>query len=454
MLRCAQHDKDPSFPIAVVDTTMTTSLPLEGVRVADLSWIIAGPYGTYLLARMGAEVIKVEGIAAFDHIRDNPPFADGVRGLNRSGFFNSINPAKKSVTLQLDNAQQLQMAREIIVASDIVVEAFSFGTMERMGLGYEELRKEKPELIMLSCTGFGQTGRDRSLRAFMGTVHAYTGLNSVNGHEGGPPKAAGGTWADYATGLALVFAVLAALRHRRRTGCGQRIDLAMSDVVLAMMGAPFMDYFLNGRVDVPHGNAGSATPQDAYPCKGDGFDKLTTGDAWVAVSVETDEQWDALCGVIDDAELARPEYRDAVERRRHTKAIDERIAAWTRERTALEATEALQAAGVPAGPSSSSADSLAQPQFRARGFFMEPEHAEVGRRRVPNMPWRLSTQPDQPCAPPPLLGEHNEEVLGELLGRPREVVDAINAARDEVLGRMSKEAPAGLVDDNSKGPRR
>ncbi|MEX1253496.1 MAG: CoA transferase [Dehalococcoidia bacterium] len=416
-------------------------LPLDGVRVADLSWIIAGPYGTYLLARMGAEVIKVEGIAAFDHIRDNPPFADGVRGLNRSGFFNSINPAKKSVTLQLDDAEQLQMAREIILASDIVVEAFSYGTMDRIGLGYEGLRKEKPELIMLSCTGFGQTGRDRSLRAFMGTVHAYTGLNSVNGHagghagghEGGPPKAAGGTWADYATGLTLVFAVLAALRHQRRTGCGQRIDLAMSDVVLAMMGAPFMDYFLNGRVGVPRGNAGSAVPQDAYPCTGDGFDKLTTGDAWVAISIETDEQWDALCGVIGDAELSRPEYRDVIGRRRHAQAIDERIAAWTRARTALDATAALQSAGVPAGPSSSSADSLAQPQFQARGFFMEPEHPEVGRCRVPNMPWRLRANPDPPCAPPPLLGEHNEELLGGLLGRPREVVDAINAARDEVL---------------------
>ncbi len=412
---------------------MSDPLPLQGVRVADLSWIIAGPYGTYLLARMGAEVIKVEGITAFDHIRDNPPHADGVRGLNRSGFFNSINPAKKSVTLQLDDAEQLQMVKEIMLASDIVVEAFSFGTMERFGLSYEELRREKPDLIMLSCTGFGQTGRDRSLRAFMGTVHAYTGLNSVNGYAGGPPKAAGGTWADYATGLTLVFAVLAALRHRRRTGCGRHIDLAMADVVLAMMGAPFMDYFLNGRVATPQGNAGRGTPSNVYPCRDGENGGPTTGDAWVAICVEKDAQWDALCDVTGDAELARPEYRDVIGRHRHAAAIDERIAAWSRRRTALEATEALQRAGVPAGPSSSAADQLAQPQMRARDFFVAPEHAETGPRYVPGMPWRMSAWPDEPCPPAPLLGEHNEEVLGGLLGRPQAAIERINAARDGVL---------------------
>ncbi len=405
---------------------MSASLPLEGIRVADLSWIIAGPYGTYLLARMGAEVIKIEGLSPMEHTRENAPHADGIAGPNRSGFFNSLNAGKKSVTLQLGEPEQAQMAKDIVAISDIVIEAFSYGTIERFGLGYEELRRVKPDIIMLSCSGFGQEGRDRGLRAFMGTIHAYTGLNSLNGYPGGPPKATGGTWADYVSGISLVFAVLAALRHRRRTGCGQRIDLSMADVVLSMMGEPFMDYFMNGRVGSPRGNTSShAAPNNAYRCQGD--------DAWVAISVETDGQWAALRGVIGDAELERPEYRDRGGRSQHAAAIDARITAWTKERTPLAATEALQRAAVPSGPTSGAPELLAQPQLRARGFFAEPEHPEVGRRAIPNLPWRLSSSADAPCAPAPLLGEHNQYVLGTLLGRPQETIDAINAKRDERL---------------------
>ena len=405
---------------------MSASLPLEGIRVADLSWIIAGPYGTYLLARMGAEVIKIEGLSPMEHTRENAPFADAIAGPNRSGFFNSLNAGKKSVTLQLGEPEQVQIVKEIVAISDIVIEAFSYGTIERFGLGYEELRRVKPEIIMLSCSGFGQEGRDRGLRAFMGTIHAYTGLNSLNGYPGGPPKATGGTWADYVSGVSLVFAVLAALRHRRRTGCGQRIDLSMADVVLSMMGEPFMDYFMNGRVGSPRGNTSShAAPNSVYRCQGD--------DAWVAISVETDGQWAALRGVIGDAELDRPEYRDRSARSQHAAAIDARITAWTKERTPLAATEALQRAAVPSGPTSGAPELLAQPQLRARGFFVEPEHLEVGRRAIPNLPWRLSSCADTPCAPAPLLGEHNQYVLGTLLGRPQETIDKINAKRDEIL---------------------
>ena len=403
---------------------MSSSLPLAGIRVADFTWVIAGPYGTYLLARMGAEVIKIEGLDPIDHIRDNPPFAGNVPGPNRSGFFNMLNAGKKSVTLQLTDAEHLRIAKEIVAASDVVVESFSYGTMEKFGLGYDELRRVKPDIILVSCSGFGQEGRDRTLRAFMGTVHAYTGLNSINGYAGGPPKPAGGTLADYATGVMLVFAVLAALRHRRRTGAGQHIDLAMADVVLSTMGAAFMDYFMNGRVVSPRGNRSDhAAPNNVYRCRGD--------DAWVAISVERDEQWQALCDVIGDAGLRRPEYIDEAGRRRHAAEIDARISAWSNARLALEAAEQLQAAGVPAGPSSSAGDLLEQPQLRARGFFVAPEHPEVGRREIPNLPWRLGG--DVPCAPAPLLGEHNDEVLRTLLGRSQDDVDRLNAQRDAAL---------------------
>ena len=407
---------------------MGRSLPLEGIRIADLSWMIAGPYGTLLLARMGAEVIKIEGLDPLDHTRENPPHADNVPGPNRSGFFNSLNAGKKSVTLQLSDPEQAQIAKEIVAISDIVIEAFSYGTIGKFGLGYEELRRVKPDIIMVSCSGFGQEGRDRALRAYMGTIHAYTGLNSLNGYPGGPPKAAGGTWADYVSGVALVFAVLAALRQRRRHGYGQFIDLSMADIVLSTMGMAFMDYFMNGRVGGTRGNTSSeAAPNNVYRCRGE--------DSWVAISVETDDQWQALLRVVGDGELNKPEYRDRRGRLQHAASIDERLTAWTRERTSLEVTAALQKEGVPGGPSSSAADLLAQPQLRARGFFVEPDHPEVGRRAMPNLPWRLSGLSDVPAAPAPLLGEHNQYVLGTLLGRSQETIDRISARRDEILQR-------------------
>src|SRR3990172_8048753 len=140
---------------------MGSSLPLAGARVADLTWMIAGPYGTFLLARMGAEVIKIEGLEPLDHTRENPPHADMIPGPNRSGFFNSLNAGKKSVTLQLRNAEQLQLAKEIIATSDVFIESFSYGTVDKLGLGYEEVRRLRPNIIMVSCSGFGQTRRDR-----------------------------------------------------------------------------------------------------------------------------------------------------------------------------------------------------------------------------------------------------------------------------------------------------
>jgi benzylsuccinate CoA-transferase BbsF subunit len=403
---------------------LSRPLPLAGVRVADLTWVIAGPYGTYLLARMGAEVIKIEGLDPIDHIRDNPPFADNRPGPNRSGFFNMLNAGKKSVTLQLTDAEHLRIAKEIIAASDVVVESFSYGAMERIGLGYEELRRVRPDVILVSCSGFGQTGRDRSLRAFMGTVHAYTGLNSINGYVDGPPKPAGGTLADYATGVMIVFAVLAALRQRKRSGEGQHIDLAMADVVLSTMGPAYMDYYLNGRVASPRGNrSDEARPNNVYRCRGD--------DAWVAISVENDEQWTALCDVVGDAELRDPTYADAAGRGQHVAEIDARIGAWSIARTPLEATEALQRAGVPTGPSSSAGDLLEQPQLRARGFFVAPAHPETGPRDIPSLPWRIGRE--GPCAPAPAVGEHNEEVLRQQLGRPQDDIDQQNARRDAAL---------------------
>jgi benzylsuccinate CoA-transferase BbsF subunit len=397
------------------------ALPLAGIRIADFTWIIAGPYGAYLLARMGAEVIHIEGFAPPDHIRENPPHADGIAGLNRSGFFNSINAGKKSVTLNLREREHIDIAKQIIAKSDAVIESYSPGTLVKLGLGYDELCHIRKDAILVSCSGFGQTGPDAGLRAYMGTVHAYAGLNSINGHAGGPPRPLGGTWADYVTGVAVVFAVLGALHHRERTGRGQWIDLSMAEAAVSLAGPAFVDYFVNGRVASTVGNSiTAATPEDIFPCQGE--------DAWVAISIESDAQWDTLVGIIGDDMLRARTYRDVLMRRRDAAAIHERVAAWSSRRTAWDAAKTLADAGVPAAPTCGTAELLEQPQLRARGFFVEPEHREVGKRAIPNTPWQISTAKSLPCAPAPLLGEHNAIVLRDLLGLPHEVVDRLDAA--------------------------
>jgi len=190
------------------------------------------------------------------------------------------------------------------------------------------------------------------------------------------------------------------------------------------MGESYMEYFMNGRVTTPRGNrSDDACPNNVYRCRGD--------DAWLAISVESDDQWSALCDVLGDAELRAPGYADLRGRLRHAAQIDAHISGWSIARTPLEATEALQAAGVPAGPSSSAGDLLEQPQLRARAFFVAPEHPETGPRDIPGLPWRLGR--DAPCSPAPLVGEHNAEVLRELLGRPQEDIDVLNAQRDAAL---------------------
>jgi benzylsuccinate CoA-transferase BbsF subunit len=216
-----------------------------------------------------------------------------------------------------------------------------------------------------------------------------------------------------------VFAVLGALHYRERTGRGHWIDLSMAEAAMSLMGAAFADYFLNERVAGTVGNSSTiAAPNDVYPCRGE--------DAWVAISVECDTQWDALVSVIDDDALRDRSYRDVLARRRSAAAISERIAAWTSQRTAWDAARALTEAGVPAAATCGTAGLLEQPQLRSRGFFVEPDHPEVGRRAIPNMPWKISTAPDPPCPPAPSLGEHNDEVMDKLLGLPREMIDELN----------------------------
>jgi benzylsuccinate CoA-transferase BbsF subunit len=383
---------------------------LSGVRVADFSWVLAGPISARHLAAMGAEVIKVETTRRPDQTRAGVFGEDGRQLLNQSPNFNSNNYSKLSCTLDLTNPAAQRLALDLVRQSDIVLENFGYGVMERFGLGYETLRAARPDIIMLSSSGLGRTGPDRGYVAYGQALHAYSGLTGITGYQGGPPRGTGNTWADPLTAITAVFAMLAALHHRNETGEGQFIDLSMGEAVAAILPEPLLDYQLNGRVWGPRGNDHDAwSPHNCYRTSGD--------DQWIAIVARNDDEWQALCRVLDAPELAADaRFASPAARLAHRAALDAALDARTRAHDARALTTRLQAAGVPAGPTLDAELLTHDPHVAARGFLAYLEHPEVGARPVTRLPWLIEPAVTERYIHAPLLGQHNEYVFQTLLG--------------------------------------
>ena len=403
------------------ESSSRETLPLAGIRIADFSRVVAGPYGTYLLARMGAEVIKLEGVAPLDHIREFGPFSDDERNLNRSGYFASVNGGKQSVSLHLSNPEHAALAREIALKSDLVVESFMTGVMERWGLGYESLAAEKPELVMVSCSGFGRTGPMQSHSAYMNTIAAYIGLTSVNSEADGQQMPPGATLSDLLAGTSVAFASLLALRSARRTGRGQHVDLSMAEASMSLMGEPFMRYFLAGEImRRDEQTFATSAPYGVYPARG--------GDKWIAIATTDDAQWLALVGVMGNPAWARDSaLADGDVRLARRAEIDAGIAQWTKEQDAIALAEQLQRAGVPAAPSSDPEDLVRNPHFLARGTVAVQDYVLEPGRLLPNLPWHFAGHGgiNGTVSAPPQLGEHNTSVLPALTSADAAMVESI-----------------------------
>jgi len=384
-------------------------LPLSGVTVADFSWVLAGPRCTSWLGAMGARVIKIEGPKRPDQYRSVAVFEAGKAGIDGSGAFHPLNHTKLGCAIDFGHPKGLALAKRIVAISDVVVENFSHGVMERAGLGYEELRQLKPDVIMVSSSAMGKSGPDKHHVAYGTLIHAFAGLNSVTGYEGESAGTVGGTFADPLTGTTMVLAVLAALWRRRRTGRGQLIDLSMVEATMMQLPELVMDYTANGRVAAPRGNDdGIAAPNDCYPCRGE--------HDWVAISVRSQEEWEAFCGALGrPAWCADPRFADQQSRFEHREALNRHVSEWTRTLTAAAATELLQAAGVAAGPSYSAAQLYADPHYNARGLFVEVEHPVVGRKPVMGLPYRLAPGPGPRYWAAPTLRQHTDLVLRDIL---------------------------------------
>ena len=398
-----------------------TRPPLRNVRVVDLGSAWAGPMAGQLLADMGAQVIKVESRARMDGMRLGRPMvgediSGGDRGLwpELQPVFHGLNRNKLSITLNLRTDAGRATLRRLVSVSDVVLANFSPGVLERLGMDYDALRAVKPDIIVAAMPAFGDTGPLRDMLAYAPIIQALSGMMSLVGYppEDGEPLVGElqAAWSDTVAALYTALSIAAALRHRNRTGCGQYVEAAHLEGTASMLGVPMLQYQMTRAIPTPTGNDDpDFAPHNNYPCAEE--------DTWVAISVGADAEWDALVDVVGDKTLAHsPDFADHSARWNNRRALDKAISAWTRTRSAPEITDLLQARGVAAMPVMNIADQFADPHLNARETYVEVEHPRVGAEMVYGVPWRFSETPGGVHNPAPLLGQHNDYVLGQVLG--------------------------------------
>jgi len=387
--------------------------PLEGIRVADFTWVGAGPFLTKPLADHGADVVKIESRTRLDPIRSARPFMDGVPGLNRSGYFSNRNSSKRSMCIDLKTPTGREVALKLIAQSDVVANNFTPGTMDRLGIGYEDARAVRPDIIYLEMPMQGVDGPYRDHRGYGLTIGAMAGFLGLAGWPDRPPTGTGTNYPDHVPNpLQAATAVLAALRHRRRTGLGSYIEVSQLESTINVLSEALVAHQLGepgarrqGNVDrhlVPHG---------VFPCKGT--------DRWCAIAVETDGQWRELVRLLDAKALDDEFFSTAAGRRDNADLLDEKLARCTRGWDARTLADVLTGGGVAAAVVNDARDLVeTDPQLAARQHWVSLEHPEMGASIYDAPPYRLSRTPGSLRSPAPLLGEHTREVCVELLGMP------------------------------------
>lgn len=398
---------------------------LEGVRVLDISRVIAGPLAAQTLADLGAEVIKIERPGIGDDTRTmGPHFGDGEGLVDRSAFFWAFNRGKRSVAIDLSSVEGAGLVRELARKVDVVIENFKVGVLDRYGLGYGDLAKENPGLIYCSITGFGQTGPYSSRAGYDTVVQAMGGLMSLTGEPsgaGGGPQRAGMPLIDMMTGIYASTAIMAALRHRDRTGHGQRIDVGLLDVMVSALSYAGVDYLTMGRVQPRVGTRSPVTyPSGVYACC----------DGQIIVIVGNDDQFARFCRVLGRADLINdPRFSTSPERVRNSEALDDAIVPEIAGRTKQQCLEALESAGIPAGPINDLPQVFSDPHVRARNSVVQMQHPTQGPVQCLASPMRLSESPVRQDERPPLLGEHTQEVLRNLAGLQDEEIESFRTRR-------------------------
>ena len=393
--------------------------PLDGIRVVDFCWAWAGPYGSLQLAHLGADVIRIESAKRLCPSRLIPPWPDNEPGVNRAGYFNQYNQGKRSLTLDLKAPDAIDIAKTLVSKSDIVMNNFASGVMEKLGVGYDVLRRIKPDIIMVSLPGYGTSGPEKDFVSYGPPQVAQSGLSALTGYVGGPPMMAGFSYGDPNGGIHATFAVMTALLHREKTGQGQNIDLSQWEAAIMLLPEAFMDYSMNGTQPERMGNRDPhMAPHGVFRSKGD--------DRWVSLSIRDEAEWQRLCEVMGQPELSSDaRFANLAARKENEATLEEIVTAWTQERTADEATQALQNAGIPAYPTLDAIDMVNSPHVGARDYFVELEHPEVGTRRHMGIPWTMSRTPCEIRRPAPCLGQDTDAVLTDVVGLSQDEIAAL-----------------------------
>ncbi|TMA51102.1 MAG: CoA transferase, partial [Deltaproteobacteria bacterium] len=373
---------------------------LEGVRILDFTWVVAGPVATRILADQGAEVIKIERRDSLD------------LGTRRGGFTGNLFRGKESTVINMADPRGHEIARQLVAVCDVVIDNFSARVMRNWGMDYASLRQIKPDLIAVSMSGFGHTGPQKDYVSYGPTLQALSGYTLLMRHPGKEPAGWGYSYADMAGGYAGALAVLMAVWHRRRTGQGQFIDLSQFEAISSLVGPTLLDVLVNNATIGPCGNRSQeapAAPHGVYRCAG--------SDRWCAITVCTQDEWQRFCRVLGDPAWTKDRrFATPASRLEHHDVLDRHVEDWTQQQTPEEVMTLLQQARVAAGVVANGEDLDRDPQLRARGYWARvptPEGEEVV---LDGPPVKLSTTPGYIAASGPLLGEHTDAVLQRLLG--------------------------------------
>jgi len=382
---------------------------LEGVKVADFSWAGVGPMSARLLADHGATVVRVESITKVDMMRVSIPWAGGISGINRSGSFARYNSSKYGMCLNLKHQRGLEIARRLIAWADVMVESFTPGAIGKMGLGYEDVKKVNPVIIMVSTSMQGQNGPHAGQSGFGTMLQGIAGFTNLTGWPDRMPLGLNSAYTDYIAPWYLVVAVLSALDYRKREGEGLHIDLSQFEAGVSFLSPAILDYTCNGRIQSAMGNRCQyAAPHGAYRCRGD--------DAWCVIAVTTEQEWQAFCKVLGDPGWTNdPRFESVTSRKEKEDELDRLVEDWTVNHHAEDVMQAMQAAGLASGVVRSNEDLFQDPHLRERHHFRMLNHPEMGMCAYQDAAFRLSKTPSE-LRPAPCLGEHTEYVCREILG--------------------------------------
>lgn len=375
--------------------------PLTGIRVLDLSRVLAGPYCTMVLGDLGADVIKVEAPEGDETRGWGPPFAEG-----ESAYYLCVNRNKRSIIVDFKTEEGQRTIYELIKRSDVLVENFRPGTLARVELDFESVARRNPNLIYCSITGFGQTGPLRDKPGYDFMIQAMGGLMSITGEQDGEPMKVGVAVADLFAGQNAVIAILAALQARTQTGTGQHLDISLFDSQVAMLANVASNHLISGNLPKRYGNAHA----NIVP-----YQSFQASDAWFVVAVGNDRQFEKLCGVIGKWGLAGDErFGSNSERVKHREELISILKPSFLTRTAAEWLSLLEEAGIPCGPINTLDKVFSMPQVESRDMLIDMDHAMIGDLKLVGSPLKFSDTPVDYKLPPPRLGEHTEEVLKEL----------------------------------------